>query len=83
MYETGFDCNLMSPEHVMAAFASVCVQFHVVPAARLRYRRLLEPSRRIKAVREATPFIVRIRVYFMNDTFSFVIQHPLFNLHTS
>ena len=21
--------------------------------------------------------------YFMNHTFSFVIQHPLFNLHTS
>ena len=23
------------------------------------------------------------KAYFMNHTFSFVIQHPLFNLHTS
>ena len=31
-------------------------------------------------------FILRVRltvIIFMNHTFSFVIQHPLFNLHTS
>ena len=29
-----------------------------------------------------TCFVVIISLYFMNHTFSFVIQHPLFNLHT-
>ena len=37
MYETGFDCGFMSPGHVIAAFANVCAQFDVVPAARVRY----------------------------------------------
>ena len=34
----------MSPGHVMAAFANVCAQFDVVPAARVRYRCPLQPS---------------------------------------
>ena len=32
MYETGFDCGFMSPGRVIAAVATVCVQFDVVPA---------------------------------------------------
>ena len=34
-------------------------------------------------IHDETNNIVLFQTYFMNHTFSFVIQHPLFNLHTS
>ena len=50
--------------------------------ASILYQILLTNSVR-KCTNQLENMSVDIGAYFMNHTFSFVIQHPRFNLHTS